>query len=126
MHGLLPTAGTSSSPPQRLCNVSSSKSAPQEPSQTRGGRKRLDVQTVDPHDCYDDCELVLAVDEALQRLAEEEESVAEVVRLRCFAGMSVERMAVAPNLSVRTVNRHWAYTRAWLYQELKPEGDDEN
>jgi RNA polymerase sigma factor (TIGR02999 family) len=89
-----------------------------------GGRQRLDVQTVDPPDCYDDDELVLAVHEALQRLAEEDASVAEVVRLRWFAGMSVEQTADALSLSVRTVNRHWAYARAWLYQQLKPESGD--
>ena len=90
-----------------------------------GGRQRLDVQTVDPPACYDDEELVLAVDETLQQLAEEEASVAEVVRLRWFAGMSVEQTAAALGLSVRTVNRHWAYARAWLYQQLKPDGGDE-
>jgi RNA polymerase sigma factor (TIGR02999 family) len=90
-----------------------------------GGRQRLDVQTVDPPDWHDDDELVLAVDEALQGLAEEEASVAEVVRLRWFAGLSVEQTASALDLSVRTVNRHWAYARAWLYQQLKPDGHGE-
>jgi RNA polymerase sigma factor (TIGR02999 family) len=89
-----------------------------------GGRQRLDVQTVDPPDWHDDDELVLAVDEALQQLAEEDASIAEVVRLRWFAGLSVEQTAAALDLSVRTVNRHWAYARAWLYQQLKPDGDD--
>ena len=90
-----------------------------------GGRQRLDVQTVDPPDWHDDDELVLAVDEALQGLAEEDVSVAEVVRLRWFAGLSIEQTATALGLSVRTVNRHWAYARAWLYQQLKPVGHDE-
>ena len=90
-----------------------------------GGRQRLDVQTVDPPDWHDDDELVLGVDEALQQLAEEDASIVEVVRLRWFAGLSVEQTAAALDLSVRTVNRHWAYARAWLYQQLKPDGDDE-
>jgi RNA polymerase sigma factor (TIGR02999 family) len=90
-----------------------------------GGRQRLDFETVDPPDWHDDGELVLAVDEALQQLAEEEASVAEVVRLRWFAGLSIEQTAAALELSVRTVNRHWAYARAWLYQKLKADGDGE-
>lgn len=87
-----------------------------------GERQRLDVDAMElAENCGDD-EQVLAVDEALQRLAEEEPQVAEVVRLRWFAGLSVEQTAAALSISIRTVNRHWAYARAWLFQQLKSDG----
>jgi RNA polymerase sigma factor (TIGR02999 family) len=62
---------------------------------------------------------LLSLDEALTRLAAEEPEAAEVVKLRYFAGMTIEQIAAAMNISVRTVNRHWTYARAWLYDQLK-------
>ena len=61
---------------------------------------------------------LLALDEALQRLQLEEPIAAEVVKLRYFAGLTIEEAAQALDISVRTANRHWAYARAWLYQRL--------
>jgi RNA polymerase sigma factor (TIGR02999 family) len=61
---------------------------------------------------------LLALDEALERLATEESETAAVVKLRYFAGLTIEETALALNISVRTVNRHWAYARAWLHQKL--------
>jgi len=61
---------------------------------------------------------LLAVDEALGRLAGEEEKVAEVVKFRYFVGLTIEQTAAALGISVRTANRHWSYARAWLYQQL--------
>ena len=61
---------------------------------------------------------VLAVDEALARLAEKDERMAEVVKLRYFADLSVEETAEATGQSVRTVARLWTAARAWLAREL--------
>ena len=61
---------------------------------------------------------LLALDEALERLAAEEPEAAAVVKLRYFAGLTIEEAALALNISIRTVNRHWAYASAWLYQQL--------
>ena len=47
---------------------------------------------------------------------------AAVVRLRFYAGLSVEETARALDISERSVNRHWAFARAWLYRQL--EGSD--
>jgi RNA polymerase sigma factor (TIGR02999 family) len=84
-----------------------------------GGRVRLDLDDVRliahaPDDA------LLALDEALERLAGEEPEVAQVVKLRYFAGLTIEQTAVALGIAVRTANRHWAYARAWLYQQLEP------
>jgi RNA polymerase sigma factor (TIGR02999 family) len=64
-------------------------------------------------------ENLLALDEALQRLALEEQEAAAVVKLRYFAGLTIEEIASALGISVRTVNRHWAYARAWLFRQLR-------
>lgn len=61
---------------------------------------------------------LLALDEAIERLTAIEPEAGEVVKLRYFAGLTIEETALALNISVRTANRHWAYARAWLYQQL--------
>jgi RNA polymerase sigma factor (TIGR02999 family) len=82
-----------------------------------GGFHRVDLDSQLQISSEADVDL-LALDEALERLAAEESETAEVVKLRYFAGLTIEEAALALNLSVRTVNRHWAYARAWLYQQL--------
>ena len=82
-----------------------------------GGRKRLDLDRVAFLE-EAPAEELLALNEALDRLTTEEPTVVEVVKLRYFAGLTIEETALALNISVRTVNRHWAYARAWLYQQL--------
>jgi RNA polymerase sigma factor (TIGR02999 family) len=66
---------------------------------------------------------LLALHDSLDQLAVEEPVVAEVVKLRYFVGLTAEEAALALNVSLRTVNRHWAFARAWLYQRLNPAGD---
>jgi|SRR5215471_5400848 len=61
---------------------------------------------------------LLALDEALGRLAADQPEAAEVVKLRYFTGLTIEDAAQAMNISVRTANRHWSFARAWLYQQL--------
>lgn len=61
---------------------------------------------------------LLALDEALEQLTTEDMETAEVVKLRYFAGLTIDETAMALNISVRTVNRHWAYARARLHQQL--------
>ncbi len=64
-------------------------------------------------------ERVVAISDALEHLANDEPETAAVVKLRFFAGLTIEETAAAMNISVRTVNRHWTYARAWLYQQLR-------
>jgi RNA polymerase sigma factor (TIGR02999 family) len=62
---------------------------------------------------------LLALDEALQRLAHEEPAKAELVKLHYFAGLSLEEAGKALDVSHRTAKRHWAYARAWLYAAIR-------
>ena len=64
-------------------------------------------------------ETVLAVHEALDRLAARDPLKAQIVKLRYFVGMSHQEIANALHLAEPTVRRHWAYARSWLYAELK-------
>lgn len=61
---------------------------------------------------------LIALDEALAKLAEEDTVKAKLVELRYFAGLTVEQATEILNLSPRTVKRYWRYTRAWLYREI--------
>jgi RNA polymerase sigma factor (TIGR02999 family) len=62
---------------------------------------------------------ILALDDAIRRLGEQDPMAAEVVRLRFFAGLSVQETAQTLEVSERTVKREWAVARAWLYDALR-------
>jgi RNA polymerase sigma factor (TIGR02999 family) len=62
---------------------------------------------------------LLAVNEALAALAREDPEAAEVVQMRYFVGMTVPEIADALGLSPRTVDRHWAFARAWLKRTIR-------
>ena len=71
-------------------------------------------------------ESLLALDEALEKLAQTEPRKAELVRLRFFVGLTEEETAEALDVSVRTVRRDWRFVRAWMFAELdanRSEGD---
>jgi RNA polymerase sigma factor (TIGR02999 family) len=61
---------------------------------------------------------IVALDEALDRLAELDERQSKIVELRFFAGMSEEETGNVLGISTRTVKRDWRLAKAWLYQEL--------
>ena len=82
-----------------------------------GGRKRELVNVLDLAD-ENNADDVLALDEALCRLEEENAEAASVVRLRFFAGLSVDETAETLGMSPRTVDRRWKFARAWLFREL--------
>lgn len=65
-----------------------------------------------------DPETILALDRAIERLAEQDERAAQIVRLRFWAGLSNEEVAEALEISLRTVLYDWSFARAWLYGEL--------
>jgi len=61
---------------------------------------------------------LLALDEALDQLAAEDAVKAELVKLRCFAGLSHQDAAQALGISRATADRYWAYAKSWLYCKL--------
>jgi RNA polymerase sigma factor (TIGR02999 family) len=82
-----------------------------------GGLVRRDLDDV-PLVAPELGEDLLALDEALQKLAKEEPLKAELVKLRHFAGLTVDEAAEALNISPATADRYWAYARAWLHAEI--------
>jgi RNA polymerase sigma factor (TIGR02999 family) len=67
-----------------------------------------------------------ALDEALSKLAGEDPTKAEVVKLRFFTGLTMPEIAKVMRISLATAERHWTYARTWLYAELKDQGDSAN
>lgn len=82
-----------------------------------GELQRVSFDVLDLADDVDS-EQTIAIDEAIERLAAEFPEVAQVVKLRYFAGLTIPQTAAAMEISVRTANRHWAYAKAWLYDQL--------
>ena len=70
----------------------------------------------------EDPETILAVDDAILRLEETDPRAAKIVRLRFFAGLSLENTARVLDVSERTVRREWSYARVQLYRMLTDEG----
>ena len=62
---------------------------------------------------------LLALDEALERLAVEDPRQAKVVELRFFGGLSVEETALVMDISPATIKREWTMAKAWLYSQLQ-------
>ncbi len=89
----------------------------------RGGehqRAELDGVEITVEGPSDD---LLALDEALTKLAEKHAEKAELVKLRYFAGLTVSEAAKALGISDSTADRHWTYARAWLYRKVALEGE---
>ena len=86
-----------------------------------GGKNHVPLDVVDLA-AAGNSEEIVALDEAFRRLELQEPGIAAVVRLRFYAGLSVQETAQALGSSASTVNRDWAYARAWLWRELKREG----
>jgi len=66
-----------------------------------------------------DDDTLLAVDEALTKLALEDPHSAEFIKLRFFAGLTNDEAAAAQGIPERTARRHWSFARAWLLRELR-------
>ena len=79
-----------------------------------GGRRRLDLDDVEPALEEGDGDRLLALDEALRRLEAEDPRKAELVKLRFFAGLGAEQAAAALGVSLSTAEKDWAYARSWL------------
>ena len=82
-----------------------------------GGWRRVELDRVDLAAVAAPDQL-LALDEAIQKLASEDATAAELVKIRYFAGLSVAEAGKMLGISVATAYRHWSYARAWLHCEL--------
>jgi RNA polymerase sigma factor (TIGR02999 family) len=82
-----------------------------------GGRKRVDLNEADAVSLAAPDEL-LVIDEAIAKLEADDPQAAKLVRLRYFAGLSVEEAAELSGLSRSSAFEHWSYARAWLHCEL--------
>jgi RNA polymerase sigma factor (TIGR02999 family) len=85
-----------------------------------GGRAREEPDLVElaaPEPVED----LLALDDALDRLAASDPVKAELVKLRYFAGLTIEEAAAALGISPATAKRYWTYARTWLYQQITGE-----
>ena len=100
-----------------LINVARRKSALRH----GAGQKPLDIQDINMAAPAPDDQL-LALDEALGKLAVEHPRKANLVKLRYFAGMSIEEAAKSLEISEATAKRWWAYARAWLFSEIHRTG----
>lgn len=90
-----------------------------------GARRRHDVHElpVAAPEADDD---LLALNDALDRFAELEPQKAELVKLRYFAGLTIDEAADALGVSPATVKRHWEYSRAWLFAAVRGEKKSDN
>ena len=84
-----------------------------------GQRFELNAEQVQAHIESED---LLALDEALGRLETAEPEVAQLVKLRYFAGMTIPEAAATLGVAPRTADAWWAYARAWLLGELREDG----
>jgi RNA polymerase sigma factor (TIGR02999 family) len=87
-----------------------------------GGWRRLNLERIDIpiNDPPDD---IIALDEALQKLGQEDAVSADLVKLRFFAGLTLDEAAQTLGIARRSADRYWAFARSWLYDELR-QGDE--
>lgn len=86
-----------------------------------GGSHPVDLDKVDVAASADD-ELLLRIDEAVDKLALQEPEAARLVKLRFFIGLDYAAAARTLGISERTAKRYWTFARAWLYRELTRTG----
>jgi RNA polymerase sigma factor (TIGR02999 family) len=87
-----------------------------------GGVQRREVDEGDAITLSDPTDLI-ALDEALERFAAEDKVKAELVKLRYFAGLTVEQAGQVLGISRATADRYWTFSRSWLYNEMS-KGDE--
>ena len=86
-----------------------------------GGQQRVKFENLAVAAPCDDDQL-LAVNDALDKLAAQNKLEAELVKLRYFVGLTLEEAAEVLGISARTADNYWAHARAWLFRELKARG----
>ena len=84
-----------------------------------GGQERVDVDDIEIAAPTPKDDELLAVHDALEKLAAHDPRKAELVKLRYFAGLSIDEAADVLGISAPTAKRDWTYARAWLFREIK-------
>lgn len=82
-----------------------------------GGQHRVNIDQADLSSPDSDDQL-LAMNDALEKLATQEPTQAQLVKLRYFAGLTVEEAATLLNIAPRTARNYWVHARTWLYHEI--------
>jgi hypothetical protein len=102
---------------RRPCGESSSRCPPEEDRQAYGALQAGPPSEADPlvEDAGED---LLALDEALAKLSASEPVIGDLVKLRYFAGLTIDQVAQIQGISRRTVIDRWAYARSWLAREI--------
>src|SRR4051812_18185246 len=84
-----------------------------------GGQERVNMEDIEIAAPTGNEDELLAVHDALGQLAAEDPEKAELVKLRFFAGLTLEEAGAVMGISERTAKRHWAYAKAWLYDLIR-------
>ena len=85
-----------------------------------GGQLRVELEGLDLADTAPD-DKILLIDEALQKLEAESPEKAKIVVLKFFGGLTNQQVAENLGVTERTVERQWAFAKAWLYEAIKAE-----
>ena len=83
-----------------------------------GGQQRVDIDEIEIPINTDNDDQVIAISEAIDKLAIEHPEIAELVKLRCFVGLEVAEAAQGLGIPRTTAYRRWLFARTWLYKEL--------
>ncbi len=83
-----------------------------------GGMEKTDLEPIELAVEVED-EKVLAVNEALEELQAEDPVQAQIVKMKFFMGMQYSEIAASLDISEKSVQRHWAYAKAWLFQRIR-------
>jgi RNA polymerase sigma factor (TIGR02999 family) len=84
-----------------------------------GGQNRVELEGIPDVAAPCDSEELLAVNDALEKLAAQSKIEAELVKLRYFVGMTLDEAAAVLGISARTADNYWAHACAWLFHEIK-------
>lgn len=83
-----------------------------------GGYRRVDLDNAEISFDAHDSDHLIALDEALTRLASQDTTKAELVKLRFFSGLNIDQAAEILDISRTSANRHWSFARTWLLNEI--------
>jgi len=85
-----------------------------------GNQQRVNLEDVDLTEASPDDKMLL-IDEALEQLKAQDEEKSKIVVMKFFGGMTNQEVARSLGVTERTVERQWAYARAWMFRQIKSE-----